>query len=463
MSTIRTHSPIDNSLYAERPAHGTADIAAVLESARVAQSAWRSVTLEERCARVRQMVDAVTKQTERIAEELTWQMGRPLSQTPGELGGFAERANYMIDIAPLALADHIPQAIDGFERRIQRTPLGVVAVLSPWNYPLLTSVNAIVPALVAGNAVVLKPSHQTPLVADHYTRAAEDADFPAGLLQSLFLDHEHTAQLVASPAIDGVYFTGSVGGGIAVQQALGNKFIPCGLELGGKDPAYVRADADVAFSAENLVDGAFFNSGQSCCGIERIYVHRDVYAEFVEACVSHTQQYRMGNPLRPDTNLGPMVKTSAADFVRAQIDEAVAQGARALIDESIFDASQRGTPYLAPQVLVDVNHTMRAMTEESFGPLVGIMPVADDGEALALMNDSDYGLTASLWTEDIDAARRLGEQIDTGTVFMNRCDYLDPALAWTGVKNTGRGITLSALGYDHLTRARSFHFRTRRG
>lgn len=463
MSTIRTLSPIDNSLYAERPAHTAADIAAVLERARAAQSTWGKVPLEERCSMVRRMVDAVTAQTGRIAEELTWQMGRPLSQTPGELGGFAERAHYMIDIAPEALADHLPEALPGFERRIQRTPLGVVAVLSPWNYPLLTSVNAIVPALVAGNAVVLKPSHQTPLVADHYTRAADEAGLPTGLLQSLLLVHDLTAQLVASREIDGVYFTGSVGGGIAVQNALGNKFIPCGLELGGKDPAYVRADADVAFSAENLVEGAFFNSGQSCCGIERIYVHQSIYDDFLDAFVAHTNQYRLGNPLEPDTNLGPMVKTGAADFVRGQISQALAQGAQALIDESAFAASQPGTPYLAPQVLVAVNHTMRAMTEESFGPVVGIMPVADDGEALALMNDSDYGLTASLWTEDIDSARGLGEQIDTGTVFMNRCDYLDPALAWTGVKNTGRGITLSAQGYDHLTRARSFHFRTRHG
>lgn len=459
-STIRTISPVDNSVYTEREAHHGADIAAALARARDAFAAWRATPVGERCAAVRRMVDAVTAEAERIAVELTWQMGRPLSQTPGEVAGFAERANYMIDIAPGALADHVPAPVAGFERRIQRTPLGVVAVLSPWNYPLLTSVNAIVPALVAGNAVILKPSHQTPLVADHYVRAAAAAGLPEGLLQALFLDHELTATLVASNGIDGVYFTGSVGGGIAVQKALGNKFVPCGLELGGKDPAYVRADADVAFSAAGLVDGAFFNSGQSCCGIERIYVHASRYDEFVEAFVAHTRQYRLGNPLDADTSLGPLVKTAAADFVRAQIADAVAQGARALVDESLFAASRAGTPYLAPQVLVDVNHAMRVMTQESFGPVVGIMPVADDDTALALMNDSDYGLTASLWTEDADAARRLGERLETGTVFMNRCDYLDPALAWTGVKNTGRGITLSALGYEQLTRARSFHFRT---
>lgn len=460
MSSIKTISPVDNSLYAERPAQGPADIEAALTRARTAFKQWRRTPLGERCAAVLRMVDAVTAQTERIAEELTWQMGRPVSQTPGELVGFAERAQHMIDIAPAALADHVPEPIQGFERRIQRTPLGVVAVLSPWNYPLLTSVNAIVPALVAGNAVLLKPSHQTPLVADHYLRAASEAGLPEGLVQALFLDHALTAQLIASDGVDGVYFTGSVGGGIAVQQALGNKFIPCGLELGGKDPAYVRADADIAFSAENLVDGAFFNSGQSCCGIERIYVHASRYDEFVEAFVELTRHYRLGNPLDADTNLGPMVKSSAADFVRGQIGEAVDQGARALIDESLFKASAAGTPYLAPQVLLDVNHGMRIMTEESFGPVVGIMSVEDDNQALMLMNDSDYGLTASLWTEDVTAANALGEQLETGTVFMNRCDYLDPALAWTGVKNTGRGITLSAMGYEHLTRARSFHLRT---
>jgi acyl-CoA reductase-like NAD-dependent aldehyde dehydrogenase len=458
VSEIQTISPVDNSIYCSRPANTGADIERALETARAAFLSWRQTPLEQRATMLTAFVEAILADGPATAEEISWQMGRPLSQTPGELAGFAERARHMIDIAPAALAEHRPDIIDGFDRWIQPRPLGVVAVLSPWNYPLLTSVNAIVPALMAGNVVILKPSHQTPLVAERYLRAAQKT-LPDGVLQALFLDHKQTAAMLAQRNIDGVFFTGSVAGGVAVQQSLQHKFIPCGLELGGKDPAYVRADADLDYAVANLVDGAFFNSGQSCCGIERIYVHSDIYRRFVDAFVSTTGQYRLGNPLQTDTNLGPMVKTAAADFVRGQIHQAVAAGAKSLVPESLFPASRAGTPYLSPHVLVDVDHSMAVMRDESFGPVVGIMPVDSDAQAITLMNDSDYGLTASLWTEDAEAVRTLGQDIETGTVFMNRCDYLDPALAWTGVKSTGRGITLSQLGYEHMTRVKSWHLR----
>jgi len=239
------------------------------------------------------------------------------------------------------------------------------------------------------------------------------------------------------------------------------KFISTGLELGGKDPAYVRADADLEHAIENVVDGAFFNSGQSCCGIERIYVHKDLYPGFIAGTAGLVSQYVLGDPTLMATNLGPMVSTKAADFVRAQIADAVEQGATKLIDASIFPADKPGTPYLAPQVLVDVDHTMRVMRQESFGPVVGIMSVDTDEEAVALMNDSDFGLTASIWTQDEQMALDLAEQLETGTVFMSRCDYLDPALAWTGVKNSGRGCTLSSMGYEALTRPKSIHLRSK--
>jgi acyl-CoA reductase-like NAD-dependent aldehyde dehydrogenase len=244
-----------------------------------------------------------------------------------------------------------------------------------------------------------------------------------------------------------------------VQRAASGRFIPTGLELGGKDPAYVRADAPLSSTVENLVDGAFFNSGQSCCGVERIYVHRTLFKPFVDAFVGLTRQYRLGNPLDAKTTLGPMVRTAAAESVRAQIGDAVEQGARALIDPKAFPADKAGTPYLAPQVLVDVDHHMAVMSEESFGPVIGIMPVDGDEQAIALMNDSRYGLTASIWTADAEAAMRIGERVETGTWFMNRCDYLDPALAWTGVKDSGRGCTLSRLGLEAFTRPKSFHLR----
>jgi acyl-CoA reductase-like NAD-dependent aldehyde dehydrogenase len=273
------------------------------------------------------------------------------------------------------------------------------------------------------------------------------------------MTHDDVAKVIADERVAFVAFTGSVAGGHAVQVAANQRFIGTGMELGGKDPAYVRADADLAYAIENVVDGAFFNSGQSCCGIERVYVHEALYDAFVEGAVELTKQYVLGNPLDPATTLGPMVRTGAADFVRGQMRAAIQQGARALIDPALFAANQEGTPYLAPQILVNVTHAMDIMTEETFGPVVGIMKVASDQEAVALMNDSRYGLTASIWTQDVDAALRIGDQVNTGTWYMNRCDYLDPELAWTGVGDSGRGCTLSVLGYESLTRPKSFHLR----
>jgi acyl-CoA reductase-like NAD-dependent aldehyde dehydrogenase len=387
-------------------------------------------------------------------------MGRPVGQSPGEIRrGFADRVAYMSSIAEESLKNISVEEKEGFQRFIQREPLGVVLVVAPWNYPWLTSVNAIVPALLAGNTVILKMAAQTPLVAERYAKAFKAAGLPDGVFQFLNLDHDQVARAIRDPRIGFVAFTGSVGGGHAVQGAAAQRFVGTGLELGGKDPAYVRADAPFAATVENLVDGAFFNSGQSCCGVERIYVERKVFKPFVEAFVELTRQYRLGNPLDPQTTLGPMVRTSAASLVRKQTKEAIRKGAKALIDQKTFQADRENTPYLAPQVLIGVDHGMAVMTEESFGPVIGIMPVRSDEEAIALMNDSRYGLTASIWTADADAALRIGERVETGTWFMNRCDYLDPALAWTGVKDSGRGCTLSRLGLETFTRPKSFHLR----
>ena len=457
---LRCITPVDGSVYVERPLADASGIQEKLAAARRAQASWKTVPVAERAALLTAMVDAFLARGDEIAPELSWQMGRPVAQTPGELGGFEERARHMIAIAEAALADVAAAPVDGFTRFIRREPLGVVFTVAPWNYPLLTSVNSIVPALMAGNAVILKHSAQTPLCAERYAEAATAAGLPDGLFQFLHLSHADTEKVVKSDQVDFVAFTGSVPAGGAIEAAAAGHFIGVGLELGGKDPAYVRADVDVAHAVENLVDGAFFNSGQSCCGIERIYAHADVYDAFVDGFVETTNAYRLGDPTDPDTNLGPLVRTGAADFVRGQTAEAVGAGAKALIDPNRFSANRDGTPYLAPQVLVDVDHTMRVMTEESFGPVVGIMKVASDDEAIRLMNDSPFGLTASVWTRDADAALAVGGAVETGTWFMNRCDYLDPALAWTGVKQSGRGCTLSSVGYEHLTRPKSFHLRT---
>ena len=457
---IRVISPVNGEVYAERALASESEIAGALERARQAQAAWRRVPVADRAAILARAVDAFVAKRDEIARELTWQMGRPIRYTPGEVAGFEERARYMIEVAGGALADVEVGDKPGFTRFIRREPLGVVLVIAPWNYPYLTAVNAVVPALMAGNAVILKHSAQTPLCAERIGQALAAGGLPAGVFQHLHLSHAAATRLIGSGAVDFVSFTGSVAGGHSVQQAASSHFPGVGLELGGKDPAYVRADADLAHAVENLADGAFFNSGQSCCAIERIYAHRDVFDRFVDGMVEVARSYRLDDPGDPETTLGPLVRPAAADFVRAQVEEAVAAGARAHVDWGTFAGNASGTAYLAPQVLTGVDHSMRIMTEETFGPAVGVMPVASDDEAIRLMNDSRYGLTAAIWTSDADAAIRIGDRVETGTWFMNRCDYLDPALAWTGVKDSGRGCSLSRLQYEHLTRPKSFHLRT---
>lgn len=438
----RTISPIDGSVFVDRELASGAEIESILAAAQP----LRHVPLAERIAACEAFVSHMESQADAIGEELTRQMGRPIRYTPNEIRrGFAERARYMISIAEECLADIDAPAKPGFRRFIRRDPVGVVFTIAPWNYPYLCAVNSVIPAILAGNAVILKHSAQTPLCAERFA-----AGLPQGWCQFVHASHDDVLRMVADPRIGFVSFTGSVPAGRLVEAAAKG---PLALELGGKDPAYVRADANLAYAVENLVDGAMFNSGQSCCGVERIYVDRAVYADFVEQAVALTKQYVLGNPLDPATTLGPLVRTAAAEFVRAQVQEAITQGAVA----HLAMPDQPGTPYLAPQILTNVNHQMRVMTEETFGPVVGIQPVDSEAEAIALMNDSAYGLTASVWTADADAALRIGDQLHTGTCFMNRCDYLDPALAWTGVKDSGRGVALSKLGFDQLTRPKSFH------
>lgn len=457
--TLKLISPIDGQVLIERPCATAAAVDAALTAAALAQADWKRRPLAERAAYCSAAVDAMVAMRAEIVPELAQQMGRPVRYGAGELRGFEERARYMIDLAPSALGAIDPGPKAGFKRLIKREPVGVVFVIAPWNYPYLTAVNSIIPALMAGNAVILKHATQTLLVGERFGTAFARAGLPAGLFQNLVLDHTQATSIIGSGRVNQVNFTGSVAGGKAMEAAAVGRFLGLGLELGGKDPAYVRSDVNLAHAVENLVDGSYFNSGQSCCGIERIYVERSVYPEFVDRFAELTRQYVLGNPLDEATTLGPVVRPAAAEFVRGQIAQAIAMGAKSLIDPKTFAADAPGSAYMAPQLLVDVNHQMSLMRDESFGPVVGIMPVADDAEAIALMNDSEFGLTASIWTQDLAAAEHIGDRVDTGTVFMNRCDALDPALAWTGVKNTGRGATLSRVGYETLTRPKSFHLR----
>jgi acyl-CoA reductase-like NAD-dependent aldehyde dehydrogenase len=458
MPDIHCISPVDGRELVRRPVAGRAEIEAAVLRAGKAQREWSAVPVAARAAAALAFLDALKAMNGEIVPELAWSMGRPI-RYGGELRGVEERVRHMADIAEASLAPVMPEAKAGFRRMIKREPLGLVLVIAPWNYPYLTAVNAVVPALIAGNAVILKAAAQTLLTGDRFQMAMDRAGLPPGLFQHLPLGHDDVARLLASGAVDHVSFTGSVEGGRAIERAASGSFAGVGLELGGKDPAYVRADADLPSAIENLVDGSFFNSGQCCCGIERIYVDSQVYEPFLEGFIAAARSYVLGNPLEEATTLGPMAHTRFADLVRAHIAEALAKGATAHLDAKTFPADSPGTPYLAPQVLTGVDHTMRVMTEESFGPVVGIMKVEGEEEAISLMNDSPYGLTASIWTSDDEAAERIGARIETGTVYMNRCDYLDPGLAWTGVKNTGRGVSLSEIGYHVLTQPKSYHLR----
>lgn len=452
-------SPVDGSVYVERELADPVTITQSIELSRSAQKQWQQTSIDERARICEAAVQYFEEKQTQIAEEIAWQMGRPIAFAGAEVNGLAERARHMIASAEQSLADIVPAKQEGFNRFIRRQPLGTVFTIAPWNYPLLTAVNSIVPALMAGNSVILKPSAQVPLCGEHFTQAFEATGIPEGVIQNLFLSHADTEKIIGSREMDFVCFTGSVAAGQRIEQAAAGTFVGVSLELGGKDPAYVREDADFDSSVESLVDGAFFNSGQSCCGIERIYVHETLFDKFVEAYVEQVKQYVLASPLEKQTTLGPVVKNSAADWVRKQVAAAIGAGATPCIDPSHFPNATDDTTYLAPQVLIDVNHKMSVMSEESFGPVVGIMPVSNDDEAVGLMNDSDLGLTASLWTQNESLTEQLGERLQCGTVFMNRCDYLDPALVWTGVKNTGRGAALSELGYHQLTQTKSFHLK----
>jgi acyl-CoA reductase-like NAD-dependent aldehyde dehydrogenase len=457
---FRTVTPIDGSVLLERPLASDKQIESTLARAVEAQRRWAEVPVAERAAICTRAVEWGATRADELGAELTSQMGRAIAHSPFELRkGFQERGKYMASIAEAALADIEVERSKDFHRFIRRAPLGVVLVLAPWNFPWLTSVNAIIPALLAGNSVVLKMAQQTPLVAERYAEALAAAGLPEGVFQYLHVDHDQVARIIGDDRIAFVAFTGSVQGGQAVQRAAADRFIGMGLELGGKDAAYVRADAAFDHAVENVVDGAFFNAGQSCCSVQRVYVDRAIYDRFVDAAVALTNGYKLGDPRDPATTMGPMVRADAADSVRGQVEEAIRSGAKPLVDQSRFQAEKKGTAYMAPRILTNVSHDMRVLKEETFGPVMTVMPVSGDEEAVRLINDSRYGLTSSVWTTDPEAALRIGNRIETGTWFMNRCDYLDPALAWTGVKDSGRGCTLSRLGIETFTRPKSFHLR----
>jgi acyl-CoA reductase-like NAD-dependent aldehyde dehydrogenase len=457
-TTLTVDNPFTGDVACAVPLADDAQVGATLDRARAAARAFRTSTVKDRVALVERAIAAMEADADAIAADITRMMGKPLGQAKGEVKGMAGRARHMASIAEASLADVPVAKVDNFERRIVKEPLGVIFDLPAWNYPLLTAVNAVIPAVLAGNAVIVKHSPRSPLCGGHFARAFEKAGAPKDLVQALDCDHPTSEKIVGDARVDHVLFTGSVYGGHRIQQAAAGRFLHVGLELGGNDPAYVAEDADLEKSVDNIVDGACYNAGQSCCAVERVYVHRAIYDRFLAAAEPLVKGYVMGDPLDSRTTLGPIAQPNHPLELESMVKDATTKGARVISGGKRASVGGKGR-FFEATLVAGCDHSMALFQRESFGPIVAVMPVASDDEALRLMNDSSLGLTASVWTKDRDRAARMARALEYGTVLMNRCDSLDPALPWTGVKDSGVGVTLSALGFDHLTRPKAIHFR----
>ncbi|KAL4762052.1 aldehyde dehydrogenase family protein [Aspergillus foveolatus] len=462
---VRTLSPSTGKVLFEHPGATVEQVRQIAQASEDAFRTYRELSLDQRKAIVVKALEIIDANKETLAHELSTQMGRPISYTAGEVDTMRKRANYLLDQAEDALKTIPGQEENGFKRFVKKAPVGPVLLATAWNYPYLITINALVPALLAGNTVILRPSPQTPLVGDRLSEYFEKAGLPKNVLQVVHLGAwDVLDEVVKIPQIKLVSFVGSTQGGLRLRQATAGRILPLNLELGGNDPAYVRADADLAYTAAQVVDGAVFNSGQSCCSIERIYVHADVHDAFVAEVQKELATYKLGDPLDKATTTGPVISHQAVKNIQAHIDDALSRGAVDSTPENpTFAKIPSEGSFIAPRVLTNVSHDMRVMREETFGPVVPIMKVQSDDEAVALMNDSDYGLTASVWTKDIKAGEDLIERIEAGTVFINRCDYPSPDLAWIGWKNSGLGCSLGPQAFDAFYKLKSFHIRTTHG
>ncbi|KAI0380394.1 aldehyde dehydrogenase [Hypomontagnella monticulosa] len=422
---------------------------------------WRQTSLTDRQIIIKKALSLLEKKKDELAEELTVQMGRPIAYTGVEITTAIKRADYLVKISDETLKDTDGEPEKGFKRFIRKVPVGPVLIIFAWNYPYLILVNSLIPALLAGNTVILKPSPQTPTIVEQIAKAFDEAGLPTGVLQYFHSGSTLMMQsVVRNPKISLICFTGSVAGGLSVQKIAADRIVNVGLELGGKDPAYVRGDVDLDWAAAEVVDGSIFNSGQSCCAIERVYVDEKVYDPFIEAVQKVLKDYKVGDPLEKETQIGPVISKRSKETIESHIQDALNKGAKDLTPENpTFSNLPLKGNFVKPTLLVDVNHDMLVMKEETFGPVISVMKVKSDEEAVSLMNDSDLGLTASIWTKDTDKGYELAEQVEAGTVFVNRADYPSPDLAWTGWKNSGKGVTLSRFGFDQFVKLKSYHLK----
>ena len=459
----RVDNPYTGSTVCEVPLHSSSEVSRVLETARQRQQTWAHSTLSDRRALVEAFADYLLAHDRAIAIDISLQMGKPLTQALAEVKTAVQRIRALSALANRYFtADEMVPTAPNLYQKIVREPIGTALILSPWNYPLLTTVNGLIAAVLAGNTVILKHSDRTPLAGKVFADGFAAAGADAGLMQNVAINHDDVARLIRHPTIAHVTFTGSVDGGRAVYENVGkHTFIDAQLELGGKDAAYVRADADVQYAVANIVDGALYNAGQSCCAVERVLVHRDIFEDFIARAHDIVRrEYVLGDPLEPTTTLGPIAQPHQPKRIQAAVDSAVADGAQIVIGGRTTTAPSGLGRFFAPTILRGVTADMCVMKEETFGPVIPVIAVDSDDAALQLINDSPFGLTASLWTRDVLAAESLAARADVGTVFLNRSDYVDPFLVWSGRRHSGKGAALGPAAFNAFTRTKSYNFRT---
>jgi acyl-CoA reductase-like NAD-dependent aldehyde dehydrogenase len=448
-------SPSTGAVIAELPQDTHESVLAKYQAARTAQPAWAATTLAHRLDCIRRFRASLVHDIDKLAAILTSEVGKPIKQSRNEINGLLGRIDFFLEATTATLAPRQVFDQDGMRERIEHDPLGVIANISAWNYPYFVGSNVFVPALLAGNSVLYKPSEYATLTGIEIGNLLHTAGVPQDVFTVLVGGGRVGIELLKHP-VDGVFFTGSYNTGAKIAQAVGPRLAKLQLELGGKDPTYVCEDVDVAVAAASLADGAMYNTGQSCCSVERIYVQERMHDAFVEAFVAEVGKLKLGDPCAEDSYIGPLTRNAQLKVLEMQVADALAKGARVLTGGHRLE---RPGNWFEPTVIVDVNHDMDVMREESFGPIIGIQKVADDDAAVRLMNDTPYGLTAGVYTRDEARACRILARVRAGSVYWNCCDRVSPRLPWSGVGHSGVGLTLSTYGIETFTRPKAWHLR----